>query len=98
MDGTWLEDQEEVRLHAVDFFRKLYYKETKTLPAYPIRGKFPMLNRTDYDRLTTPVGDKEVHEALFAMKPMKTPGIDRIHALFFQSQWDVVGSRVVKYV
>ncbi|WRX27563.1 Reverse transcriptase domain - like 10 [Theobroma cacao] len=98
MDGLWLEGQEEVRLHVVDFFRKLYSKETETLPAYPIKGKFLTLNKTNYDRLTAPVGDKEVHKALFAMKPMKTPGINGIHALFFQNQWDVVGSSLVKYV
>ncbi|KAA3485358.1 Retrovirus-related Pol polyprotein LINE-1 [Gossypium australe] len=32
------------------------------------------------------------------MAPLKAPGSDRFHALFFQSQWDILGNDVCQWV
>ncbi|EOY21817.1 Ribonuclease H-like protein [Theobroma cacao] len=44
-----------------------------TLPSYPIKGTFPILNDEDYLRLMHPVESKEVYDALFEIKPLKAP-------------------------
>lgn len=40
----------------------------------------------------------EIREALFQMHPTKAPGPDGMHALFFQTFWDVIGDDIVMYV
>lgn len=41
---------------------------------------------------------QEVYDALFAMFPLKAPGIDGLHAQFYQSQWSVVGDSLFNMV
>lgn len=45
-----------------------------------------------------PICDVEIKEAMFSMGPFKAPGIDGLHAIFFQSQWDVIGDSVCSFV
>ncbi|KAL9671641.1 hypothetical protein QQ045_009211 [Rhodiola kirilowii] len=48
--------------------------------------------------LKAPFTDGEVKRALFQMHPTKAPGLDGFSALFFQSNWGIVGADVVKEV
>ncbi|KAK5772658.1 hypothetical protein PVK06_048951 [Gossypium arboreum] len=40
----------------------------------------------------------EIKKALFDMAPLKAPGSDGYHAIFFQSQWDLLGGDVCQWV
>lgn len=40
----------------------------------------------------------EVRFALFQMHPMKAPGIDGMHALFFQRFWHIVGGDIIDFI
>ncbi|KAK9219149.1 hypothetical protein WN943_007789 [Citrus x changshan-huyou] len=42
--------------------------------------------------------DVEVKNTIFSMPPMKAPGIDGLHGIFFQSQWELVGPSMCKLV
>ncbi|CAM8915205.1 unnamed protein product [Rhodiola kirilowii] len=50
------------------------------------------------EMLSAPFTEIEVRRALFQMHPTKAPGLDGFPALFFQSNWDIVGEDVVKEV
>ncbi|KAI9124224.1 hypothetical protein K1719_005524 [Acacia pycnantha] len=58
-------------------------------------GLFPKLDSNVIANLGRDVTIEEVHDALFGMKPMKSPGVDGLPALFFQHQW---GPSVYKFV
>ncbi|KAE8726680.1 hypothetical protein F3Y22_tig00006570pilonHSYRG00206 [Hibiscus syriacus] len=53
-------------------------------------NSFPKLSSVDIYKLDATVTYLEIKQALFDMSPLKDPGKDGFHALFFQSQWDTV--------
>ena len=59
---------------------------------------FPAIPSSYASLLSSDISSDEVKNALFAMKPLKSPGIDGLHAMFFQSQWNVVGPSLTKFV
>ncbi|CAM8910586.1 unnamed protein product [Rhodiola kirilowii] len=48
------------------------------------------------DKLRVPFTEGEVKRALFQMHPTKAPGLDGFSALFFRSNWHIVGREVTK--
>ncbi|XP_028804491.1 uncharacterized protein LOC114759480 [Neltuma alba] len=46
----------------------------------------------------SPVTKEETKKALFDMHPLKSPGVDGLHAMFFQTQWNIVGDSVFKEI
>ncbi|CAM8877661.1 unnamed protein product [Rhodiola kirilowii] len=50
------------------------------------------------EMLIAPFTEAEVRRALFQMHPTKAPGLDGLSALFYQSNWEIVGGDVVKEV
>lgn len=76
LDGQWCDDQTTPKLQAVDFFKRLYYKEKSSFPSYPIRGWFPKLSHLTLESIQRPIKDNEAYEALSGMKPLKAPRVD----------------------
>ncbi|CAM8959461.1 unnamed protein product [Rhodiola kirilowii] len=48
------------------------------------------------EMLIAPFTEGEVKRALFQMHPTKAPGLDGFPALFYQSNWDIMGQDVVR--
>ncbi|KAL9682343.1 hypothetical protein QQ045_014139 [Rhodiola kirilowii] len=48
------------------------------------------------EMLSAPFTEVEVKRALFQMHPTKVPGSDDLSALFYQSNWEIVGGDVIK--
>lgn len=96
-DGTWCSNDDLLRAHVVDFYRKLYSEDTANPPIYPIRGRFAMLSAEEVTSLMSEVTEQEIREALFAMQPLKAPGHDGLCAAFFQSNWEVVKTSLVRF-
>ncbi|KAH9752901.1 putative ribonuclease H protein [Citrus sinensis] len=44
------------------------------------------------------VEDEEIKNVIFSMKALKAPGIGGLHALFYQTQWHVVGKSVCSLI
>lgn len=97
-EGDWITDQAELKQLAVDHFAALF-----TAPADPIIRPsvgvtFPQLDRMVLDEFHRPVTDVEIKNALFSIGAYKAPGPDGFQAIFFQQQWDLVGSEVIEVV
>lgn len=59
---------------------------------------FPRFSTQDISFLRRAVTNDEIKKALFDIAHLKVLGSDGFHALFFQSQWDIVGSAVCEWV
>ncbi|KAH1097489.1 hypothetical protein J1N35_014410 [Gossypium stocksii] len=90
-------DQEQLKLEEVNFFTSLYGELPDSMSDLPI-GIFPHISDKDFNFLNTPISNEEIKSTLFDIVPLKAPGSDRYHALFYQSQWDHVGTSVCRWV
>ncbi|PNX98271.1 RNA-directed DNA polymerase, partial [Trifolium pratense] len=79
------------------YFAKLY-KAAGDLSLWSLRGCFPRLSQDDINQIETLPLDCEIKEAIFSMGPLKSPGPDGLHPIFFQTQWSIVGASVCKVV
>ena len=52
------------------------------------------MGNEDKGRLEVPVTDGEIFDALKTFKPYKAPGLDGLHAGFFQRFWLIVGNSI----
>ena len=52
----------------------------------------------EYEALAKNIDNEEVRAALFQMGPLKAPGIDSVHAFFFQKHWSVVRESICDLV
>ncbi|KAK8682490.1 hypothetical protein V6N13_054876 [Hibiscus sabdariffa] len=97
-DDEWCSDHAYLREVATSFFASLFDVESLSPPVLPLRGQFPSLLIYDLDKLTMISSPTETKDALFDMSPLKAPGIDGLHAHFYQSNWDILGSSVCSFV
>ncbi|KAA3471573.1 LINE-1 reverse transcriptase isogeny [Gossypium australe] len=96
-DREWCSEQTTLREEAVKFFEDLYGENPE--PIYDIPSNiFTSLKEQDIDFLKKPIQNDEIKKALFDMDPLKAPGSDGYHAIFFQSQWELVGGVVCEWV
>lgn len=42
--------------------------------------------------------DIEIRITIFSITPLKAPGTDGLHAIFYQSQWDIVGPSFCRFI
>uniref|UniRef100_A0A2P2IUW9 Sulfate transporter n=1 Tax=Rhizophora mucronata TaxID=61149 RepID=A0A2P2IUW9_RHIMU len=77
--------------HACNYFRKLHSADIAQPAELPIKGCFHTLSEADMRKILHLFKAGEVHQALFAVNPLKAPGLDGYHAIFFQKLWDTVG-------
>ncbi|XP_075665344.1 uncharacterized protein LOC142635008 [Castanea sativa] len=95
-DGTWEENIERVKDIFTNVFDRLYRAEQglclKAPSQIPIWGN--CLLESEAHNLATDPTDAEILFALKTMKAFKAPGLDGLHAGFFQRFWMVVGESV----
>ncbi|KAH1098637.1 hypothetical protein J1N35_015558 [Gossypium stocksii] len=81
--GNWIYDPEDIENEANKFFQKLYRERPAPMGNLPPSG-FPQLDSDDVSFLGKPITNEEIKKALFDMAPLRAPGSDGYHALFFQ--------------
>lgn len=54
-------------------------------------GYFRSIDESTWQFLMSPINDDEIKQTVFNMKLLKAPGVDGFPAIFYQSQWHVVG-------
>lgn len=97
-DDCWVTDPGELKQLARDFYSNLFSHNTQidTEASPCLLGSH--LQEEDIIDVERPVSDGEIKEAMFSMGPLKAPGVDGLHAIFFQSQWNVVADLVCSFV
>ncbi|XP_061370937.1 uncharacterized protein LOC133313564 [Gastrolobium bilobum] len=96
-DGIWVEDPEILKLMAIDYFKSLYVEENQ-ITNNLCGNQFPVINNLNWRSIGQTPNVEEIKSTIFKMHPYKAPGADGLHAIFFQSQWERVGSSVIKLV
>ena len=76
----------------------IYTDPNPSYSLYHLSGLFPPLSDSDLVNISLAEDDAEIHKAFRDMKPMKTPGIDGLHAVFYKSQWQTIGSSVCRFI
>ncbi|KAL9432093.1 hypothetical protein AB3S75_027164 [Citrus x aurantiifolia] len=95
---NWLLNNDEIREYDVSFFSKLYSKDDAIYHPYHIVNAFPVLEEHRMQALGQVVEDEEIKNVIFSTKALKALGIDGLHALFYQTQWHVVGKSVCSLI
>ncbi|KAH1063505.1 hypothetical protein J1N35_028492 [Gossypium stocksii] len=95
--GDWIYDPEDIEVEANNFFQNLYGELPGPMGCLP-PSSFPRLSQDDISLLEKQVTNEEIKGALFDMSPLKAPGSDGFHTLFFQKQWNTVGVAVCNWV
>ncbi|KAH1091787.1 hypothetical protein J1N35_019044 [Gossypium stocksii] len=83
-DGGWCSDQVFLQAKVVEFFERLYGKNPSPPTSMP-NFDYPSLNHMKVSFPEVDVTNEEIKMAIFDMDPLKVPGSDGFHALFFQS-------------
>lgn len=94
--GEWIADEEGVKQHILAGFENLYTTGLKKAPIASLISNFSCCYLTDEDQawVGREVTKEDVKEGLWALKPFKAPGLDGLHAGFFQHFWLDVGNSV----
>lgn len=58
----------------------------------------PTLEYDSVINIARPPSLAEVHAALFSIGPLKAPGVDGSHALFFQKHWGTMWQDILSFV
>lgn len=78
---------------------KLYStKDQPNVEPYPLRGLFPKLDFANLNIFKAEITSKEIKYVFFSMGALKSPRLDDFHAMFFQSQWDIIGEYVFRFI
>ena len=90
--ATWPNEFEKYdsRLFLLSFFKwdlsNLKFSSFLTL--------FPNLTKGNYYQFKNHFDDKEIKNIVFSIKAFKVLRVDGLHAIFFQSLWEVIGKSI----
>ena len=97
-NGVWKKGREEICEIVQQYFAGLFASDRPAAMEEAVEGLAHCVSEEMNTRLVSPPTGEEVREALFSMHPNKAPGIDGLHALFFQKFWHILGADIILFV
>lgn len=97
-NGIWVEGDEGIGEVVVQYFKILFSSSRLDPEVINVATKDIKANISEAQNreLEKPFLRREVERALKDMNPSKAPGPDGVHAMFFQSYWDIIGDDISK--
>lgn len=98
--GEWIVEEEAVKEHILNGFKRLYSMGLEMSHSYSPVSEFSgsFLFEEEKNWMGREVSDEDVRNGLWALKPFKAPGPDGLHASFYQHFWHDVGKLVCEEV
>ncbi|KAL5154595.1 Transposon TX1 uncharacterized protein [Glycine soja] len=97
IDGLWVQQPEEVKKGAVDFFLKRFTEQNPSRPT--LDGvQFPSLDQRQREGLILPFSDQELKEAVWSCGGDKCPGPDGFNFNFIKEFWGVLKPEFRRFV
>jgi len=98
-ENRWCSNTNTIKQMIVDHFRALFSEDDPAPTMDGLNGTaFPQIPADQLEILQTPFTNHDVLTALKGMQPLKAPGPDGFHALFFSRSWHIVGEDVCSTV
>ncbi|XP_027090153.2 uncharacterized protein [Coffea arabica] len=94
----WCENVEESSKEIIDYFQEIFTTENPVDFVEILQGVPQTITSDMNRRLTRPITEQEIRQAVFSMQPNKSPGPDGMPPYFFQKFWQTVKSDIVNAV
>ncbi|WCJ35671.1 DNAse I-like superfamily protein [Euphorbia peplus] len=94
----WVWDSAKLKEMAVRFYTALYTEDLPIRPPCESSHSFPLLGDSFAADLGRVFTSEEVKSAFFSMSPLKAPGPDGFHAMFYQRHWAIIGGSACSVV
>ncbi|KAL8115005.1 hypothetical protein AgCh_021723 [Apium graveolens] len=95
-NGDWQDTEEGIQNTITRYFENIFL-ESDEGEQMSDSIRFNQITDEQRDELMQELTEEEVKEAVFAMQPEKSPGIDGLNPCFFQTYWNVVCKDVFEF-
>lgn len=87
----------ELERLAINYFKDLFSTNEPFTP-YNIAGHFPSLETSTLEDLNRDISDEEIFRMVKDIGAYKARGLDGYQAVFFHTQWNIIGSSFCKMI
>lgn len=92
-----MENKHELKDMVVAFYTGLF-SSNPDAGGELVKGKFPLLEDCELQRLGENYTTEEVRRALKQMNSLKAPGLDGFQAIFFKRTWNTTGLALSDFI
>ena len=97
--GSWSQSLEELKSIIQNHFTDLYTIGLTTFtPFAPQPDYLHTLSLATRDSLSENVSKSDIFKAIHSFNPLKSPGPDGLHPIFFQKYCDIIGDSVTAFI
>ncbi|KAK4258391.1 hypothetical protein QN277_007846 [Acacia crassicarpa] len=96
--GKWIEEEKEIANLFLEFYRGLFSEDGCERGWIPTRQSWGLVDEENWKKIGGEVSDIEVYSAFFQMGGYKAPRIDGFPAVFYNQNWELVGSLVTNFI